>query len=143
MPRGSRAFTAALLFVLACASQQSMTAGSPAMPGSRHDEIARYAEAIDADRAQLGLPAPAGDGAPNASPMSSDVPNPPAPTCARSAADTCAQTCTLSDSICDNANKICTIANQLAADDWAAKKCVDAKSTCGAATRRCCECGAL
>ena len=54
--------------------------------------------------------------------------------------DTCKQSCTLSDSICANAKKICDIAKQLGADPWADQKCSDGNATCSAAHKQCCDC---
>ncbi|HEY3806367.1 MAG TPA: hypothetical protein VGL61_27370 [Kofleriaceae bacterium] len=122
---------------IACASEpRPATAPAPTtMPGDStagpHDQIQQLANQIDADRVQLNLPA--------ASPMAA-APELPAPACTRSPSETCTQTCTLSDSICRNAKQICDLANQLTGDAWAAQKCGDAKSTCGTATKRCCEC---
>ena len=64
----------------------------------------------------------------------------PMATCVRNPSATCSDTCQLSDSICDNAKKICDIANQLPGDDWAAKKCSEGNETCSAAKTQCCEC---
>jgi hypothetical protein len=61
-------------------------------------------------------------------------------TCRPAPKDTCTQSCTLSDSICVNANKICRIAEQLQGDKWATDKCTSGKTTCEAAHMSCCHC---
>lgn len=52
----------------------------------------------------------------------------------------CRDSCTLSTSICSNAERICRLAEQLAGDDWAASKCADAATVCRQATADCCNC---
>ncbi len=67
-------------------------------------------------------------------PKSTDASCHPAPT------QTCADSCKLSDSICDDAKKICDIATTLAGDQWAAGKCESGKTSCSDAHARCCDC---
>jgi hypothetical protein len=132
--------------VIACGASRPMAVAPPTAPtpvqmtpasgGSSHDQIQDLANQIDATRVELKLPEQHGV-ASSVTPMSS---TPEVPACARAQSDTCTQTCTLSDSICDNSKKICELADQLAGDAWAAQKCADGKATCAAATRRCCEC---
>lgn len=55
-------------------------------------------------------------------------------------AEACTDTCTLRDAICDNADAICRIAEDLGDDVWADDKCKSAKSSCREATERCCGC---
>jgi len=52
----------------------------------------------------------------------------------------CADVCGLKDSICDNAERICGIADKLGDDDWAREKCTSAKASCKEATEKCCGC---
>ena len=54
--------------------------------------------------------------------------------------EVCQDTCSLKDAICDNAEKICRIANDLGNDSWAEGKCESAKASCKEATTKCCEC---
>jgi len=136
------ALAAATSMVVACASS-AMQAQSGAAPeprqqtgapaGSPHDQIEALSQQIDQQRVELKLPAPSA-----MTPMAagSNV----TATCVRSPSAVCSQTCQLSDSICDNAKKICDIAKQLPADDWAAKKCSEGNETCSAAKAQCCEC---
>ena len=52
----------------------------------------------------------------------------------------CQDTCSLKDGICDNAEDICRIANDLGNDPWAESKCESAKASCKEATEKCCKC---
>jgi hypothetical protein len=131
---------ACMALAIACAARQAPMAVSPTMApasgSSPHDQIQDLANQIDGKRVELKLPEQHGVGS-SATPMGS---TPEVPACARAQNDTCTQTCTLSDSICDNSKKICELADQLAGDAWAAQKCADGTATCAAATKRCCEC---
>jgi hypothetical protein len=52
----------------------------------------------------------------------------------------CTDVCTIKDAICDNAEDICRIANELPSDSWARDKCTSAKASCKEARQRCCSC---
>lgn len=54
--------------------------------------------------------------------------------------DTCSDVCTLAASICDNAGRICRLADALAPDDWAEEKCTSADASCTEANDNCTEC---
>ena len=54
--------------------------------------------------------------------------------------DTCRDVCTLATSICDNAQRICHLAEGLAPDDWSAEKCASADTSCTEANDNCTEC---
>jgi hypothetical protein len=54
--------------------------------------------------------------------------------------DTCADVCSIKDNICDNAEEICRIADDLNGDRWAKEKCANAKASCEEARERCCSC---
>ena len=56
--------------------------------------------------------------------------------------DTCTDVCTLGDSICGNARRICDLADQLPGDDYAAQRCTAGRASCDRARTRCCGCGA-
>jgi hypothetical protein len=103
----------------------------------RHAQIDQLAQQIDQQRAQLGLVEP-GTGpaiaAMTATAWKAD------PQCHPGQSEICTQSCTLSDSICGNADKICQLASQLAGDSWAEGKCNAAKQTCSAAHDKCCAC---
>jgi hypothetical protein len=51
----------------------------------------------------------------------------------------CGDVCSLGDAICDNAESICGIADELD-DAWARDKCDSAKASCREARERCCSC---
>ncbi|MEP6860856.1 MAG: hypothetical protein ABJE66_09565 [Deltaproteobacteria bacterium] len=153
---------AAATTIVACAmggaptSMAPSTAAAPApapelpQPNSpQDDQIASLSRDIESARGTMGLPAPApGAGRTGAMPMTSDVkpsvapigPVEPTQATCHPASDTCSQTCTLSESICGNAKKICEIANELPGDAWASNKCVEGNETCVAAKKRCCDC---
>ena len=58
-------------------------------------------------------------------------------------APTCGDTCVLAEHICDNAETICSIADELGKDDAPAQdKCASAKASCREAKQRCCNCNA-
>ena len=54
--------------------------------------------------------------------------------------DTCGDACKLGDAICDDAGRICALADQLPGDAWAAGKCASGKASCERARQRCCDC---
>jgi hypothetical protein len=57
----------------------------------------------------------------------------------RAAKGACGDVCDLGDAICDNAESICAIADELD-DPWARDKCDSAKASCREAQQRCCRC---
>jgi hypothetical protein len=117
--------------------------------GTAHGE-AGYADAPAAEPAEAGAIAPSSMGETEAAAAGADsgrmsaVPQPPDAACPASASEPpeCRDNCTLAGSICDNAGRICRIAQQLAGDDWAAGKCTDASAVCRQATADCCDCRA-
>ena len=114
-------------------------ADTQVIPADPHAEIRQLAARIDADRGTLALPPPpvCAPSACDATPMAEA---PKASSCQPAPSDACHDTCTLSDSICDDAKQICDLASQLAGDTWAAGKCASAKQTCTDAHARCCAC---
>lgn len=54
----------------------------------------------------------------------------------------CDDTCRLSSHICENAETICKIADELGAHDRAQEKCTSAKASCREAKQKCCNCSA-
>jgi len=65
---------------------------------------------------------------------------PPAPTCTNST-PSCSDACTMGESICKNATRICELAKQLGgADSYANEKCQHGTESCAAARGRCCSC---
>jgi hypothetical protein len=118
---------------VACAAQPRPAASTSPSAQSPHDEIQSLSNEIDSQRAQLGVT--------TASPMATPTnPVAAAASCPRPEGDRCSETCTLSDSICGNAKRICQLGDQLAGDSWASGKCDDAKQVCADATKRCCDC---
>lgn len=130
-----------------------------------HAEIARLWDEIDVWRGQAGLAGGPAAEAPEAaqdteealdsagsgqestqaaagSARMSAAPAAPEATCPAAAAEppVCRDVCVLATSICDNAGRICRIAQQLTDDDWAAGKCADASAVCRQATADCCGC---
>jgi hypothetical protein len=101
------------------------------------NQIEQLDQQIADHRAQLGLATPTGDELVAASTLSADT---IAMTCQRATSDTCADVCSLGDSICENADKICDLASQLPGDRWAGERCDAGKATCKVASERCCAC---
>jgi hypothetical protein len=121
---------------------QATGAQSPeVLPGSPHDQINQLEDQITISRAELKLeePAPGTYSGTSAEPMGAK-PALEDPKCKPAKNDTCTASCTLSDSICGNANKICEIAKTLPGDDWALNKCAKANTTCEQSRTKCCGC---
>ncbi len=153
---------ACMASLLACAAGSSQkvssspsvsAAGEPA-PGSspQRAEIARLDAAIDTELAKRNQPPAAapscsgiGLGCTGAADTAMSMGVTPDvrrdPTCKPGPSDTCQDSCTLSDSICSNAGKICSIAKQLGdSDAWANEKCAKGTDSCKRAETRCCSC---
>ena len=63
------------------------------------------------------------------------------PQCKPAQSEKCTESCTLKDSICKNAGRICEIASQLGGNDaYANDKCTSGTASCDAAKQRCCSC---
>ena len=62
------------------------------------------------------------------------------PKCVHASNQACNDTCTLADSICENAETICKIAKELVGDTRAAGKCAGAETSCEKARGKCCGC---
>jgi hypothetical protein len=54
--------------------------------------------------------------------------------------DACRDVCTLADYICQAADDICRIAAELGDDEWARRKCANAKASCAEGRQRCSDC---
>ena len=53
----------------------------------------------------------------------------------------CNDVCSIADAICDNAEQICILADELGKQDsWAQDKCANAKASCRDAKKKCCAC---
>lgn len=139
---------ACCMVVVACAAggraktaaPESSAAASP-MPASPREQIEQLDAAIEASRTELQLDAPTESqiqSAP-AQPMGA-MPSSDDPKCRPAKTETCTTSCTLSDSICSNADKICNLAKDMVGDAWAANKCAKANTTCEASRAKCCGC---
>jgi hypothetical protein len=63
------------------------------------------------------------------------------PTCKAGASETCKDSCTLSDSICKNADRICVLATELGGSvAYANETCEKGNASCKASRERCCGC---
>ena len=58
----------------------------------------------------------------------------------RAQTQSCTDVCSLADAICENAGRICRIADELGGDAWADGKCSSAKASCKQARQGCCRC---
>jgi hypothetical protein len=115
--------------------------GTSPLPGSPHDEIQQLEDKIAIDRAQLKLAEPAESDYSNTSPTPMGTQTAAQdPKCRPAQNDTCKTSCTLSDSICGNANRICELAKSLPGDNWALNKCAKANTTCEQSRTKCCGC---
>ena len=139
--------------VIACASssrgsrpaapEAAGQAGGNAGAGDAHAQIVQLDAEITAERDRLGLPAPTSfppaAGA-QVTPMAATSSVASDPACHPGTGDACRDSCTLADSICANAAKICALASTLPDDAWARQKCTDGNATCAAAHAQCCRC---
>ncbi len=139
---------------LPVAAESAAGAGPPTMasPSEQRAQIDALDAEITASFASLGVdrPAPAALPALGCNPgvdctpqtMSTGIDAPRADaTCKPGTSDTCDTSCTLADSVCSNASKICTIAGELGGSDaYANEKCDAGKSACDRASERCCTC---
>jgi len=133
--------TLTFVFLASCASaaKPAPATMAPAMSPTRgdpHSEIERLSAEIDRATQNQASPIP-GAAHPMAAgvmPLTNDQTCKPAPT------DTCTDSCNLASSICDNAKKICDLANDLQGDTWAADKCSSANKSCDSARGKCCGC---
>jgi hypothetical protein len=157
------ALGACATLVIACGASQKASAPvtaetsaagmSPSPPSAdQRSEIDALDAEITAAFATLGLerPAPAALPALGCQPgvdcspqtMSSGIEAPQTdPTCKPGASEICGTACTLADTVCSNASKICTIAGELGGGDaYANEKCDAGRSACDRASERCCSC---
>jgi len=149
----------ALAVMIACGGAQSKSAapqmkpqtdggGIPGGDGHRRAEIDKLDGDITAEMTKLGVqrPTPPPDACTSncATAMATAVShtqeqNPP--DCKPGKGEVCTESCTLKTNICDNANKICRIAQELGGNDsYANGKCNEGDASCKAAEKRCCSC---
>ncbi len=121
--------------------------GPPPPPEDARTELERLDALITADMQALQEPRPA-------PPVASCIENcaqqmggaaaaatAQDPSCKPAQTETCNQSCTLKDSICANAGKICSIASDLGGkDQFANETCNRGSASCDAAKKRCCSC---
>jgi hypothetical protein len=146
-----------VLFLAGCGGAKSGRASSSAEPPPSADvggldgrapqgdpRIVELDEQIAAELGTLGLEAPTDAEVGEAmvahrtfEPMSGGVadscPVPPA-------GAACGDVCTLADSICHNAERICDLADELDGDAWATRRCFAGRLSCERARERCCGC---
>jgi hypothetical protein len=115
--------------------------GTSPLPGSTRDQIQQLDDQITISRAKLELEEPTAAAIQSApvQPMGA-LPAQQDPKCKPAKNDTCTTSCTLSDSICGNANKICELAKSMPGDNWALNKCAKANTTCEQSRTKCCGC---
>jgi hypothetical protein len=115
------------------ASEASPAGASPSPLGDdpraeierRYADVEKQRDAMQLPEPQISSPlAPTGANPMTSQPKSTDQ------TCKPAKNDTCTQSCELSDSICENAQRICDLAAEMKSE-WAYDKCAKAKSTCG------------
>lgn len=125
------------------ATAPSDAAGTQTMPvEDARAELERRVAELEQQRTTMQLPEPAissSAASEGATPMGS-VPRSTDASCKPARTERCTSSCTLSDSICTNASRICELASQLPGDGWAATKCAQAKQTCESAHETCCSC---
>lgn len=150
------ALGAACAAFIACAAAPTKSPASAAAPPvaamerpTQRAEIERLDREIEQELAELGLPtsqppacAAGGCSAPTAEMMSSGVQPPSAdPTCKPAATETCQSSCKFSDSICENAKRICILADELGGNDgFANEKCARGTESCQKSREKCCGC---
>jgi hypothetical protein len=150
----SAAFLACWVAVVACAGGKMKSAAAPSsggaepvspMPGDPHNEIDRLAKAIDDELANAGVATSTPASCETAHTCNAEPydvkPRVEDPTCKPASTSVCTQSCTLSDSVCDNAAKICKLATQLGgADAYANEKCQSGNESCKRTREKCCGC---
>jgi hypothetical protein len=146
-----------LAITIGCAAKSkramapTTSAAEPASAGvaTPESEIKLLDEQISDDMAKLSLTRPTPPpltctGADCAQQMSGAAVTavaPRAPTCQPAKTQTCTDTCSLTDSICKNAGRICKLAADLGGNDaYANDKCSSGNASCEAARERCCSC---
>ena len=135
-----------LAFAIACGGGAKPTT-SPPPPRDVRAELEALDQAITADMEKLAEPRPAPpvaacvencadqmSGAAKAATQDDQR-------CKRGTGETCKSSCDLTDSICKNAGKICSIAADLGGKDaYANETCNRGSASCEAARKRCCSC---
>jgi hypothetical protein len=121
------------------ASVKSEPHGAGMPPTPQRSEIEKLDLEIGQAIEKLSIARPLG--LPKMNPAAANIVPPTTDTtCKPAPSDDCRDTCTLGDSICNNAKRICEIAAELGNDDWANEKCAGGKASCDAAREKCCNC---
>jgi len=140
-----------LFVVAACASAAPKSAiaplhsdGAGSVMADPRGQIRTLDDHIDQQLGQMGL-SPPSDGAVAEAMTSNRTWAFPAggvaDSCpAKPSGQQCDDVCTLADGICDDAQKICNLSDQLDGDAWAVQKCESGKLSCQQAKDRCCGC---
>lgn len=151
----------AIAVVVACgggayksSTKPPTSAGPDAMPGlagagDPKSQIEALDGQINTEFAKLGMERPL----PPPSPAADLCANPPCPKadmlavkpsddpkCVKGTSQTCTDTCSIADSICDAAIKICRISSSMGNDAWAIEKCSSGEASCETARGKCCGC---
>ncbi len=137
-----------LAFAIACGGGARATETmQPKPPGDVRSELQARDLAITADMEKLAEPRPSPPVAAcveNCADQMSRAANAATqadPTCKPGAGEACATSCTLKESICKNAGKICSIAADLGGkDQFANETCNRGSASCESAQKRCCSC---
>jgi hypothetical protein len=136
------------LLLAACGGKQapgsSAGAADSTLAATPLDELRALDTEIQLSLDTLGIAAPTPDDLTYAR-LAGDLDPLPASTyasqtCPAPPSDACSDVCTLADSICTNAHRICELASQLPADPYAADRCDSGRLSCSRATDRCCTC---
>ncbi len=118
---------------------QSQSPDAAPILGARPDEVRAQIRALDEQiQAEMGEARVETPDEAMAASMASTPMAEVRAVCEHTPSDRCEDVCKLSTSICDNASSICTLADQLPGDAWAAERCASAKASCRRATERCC-----
>lgn len=118
--------------------QAPMTDAAPPLSGRPDDLRAQIRELDEKILAEMGAAQLETPDEAMAASMSSTPMAEVRAVCEHTPSDRCEDVCRLSTSICDSASSICTLADQLPGDAWAAERCSSAKASCRRATERCC-----
>ena len=144
-----------LAFAIACGggSKSTITQAPPPIPpggaggSAQRAELERLDSLITADMQLLKEPRPAPpvaacvENCADAMGGAAAAATAQDPTCKPAQTETCNQSCTLKESICTNAGKICSIAADLGGkDQFANETCNRGSASCDAAKKRCCSC---
>ncbi|HEX7941464.1 MAG TPA: hypothetical protein VF488_06640 [Gemmatimonadaceae bacterium] len=149
----SFAFAVACLAAIACGagsvrvSAPPAAASASAVPELASEDPHVQIEQLDHDistklaRAQIPPPVATCSGATCTTAIGEPFSTPAVdPSCRTARHERCSDLCILATSICRDQERICTLAQHLPDDEWAANKCTRARASCQAAHDTCCGC---